>query len=83
MRLYIGDKGKDAAESLNSFWPATVSVYGSYYYLNGSFPATTAARQRAVYSTSTTAEHREAGRCRPIKQRNASRAGIQKPGCLI
>lgn len=40
MKLYVGEKGKDAAGSpSNSFLARNGLAYGSYYYLNDSLPA--------------------------------------------
>jgi hypothetical protein len=56
MKLYIGDKGKDATGAAsNSFLARNGLAYGRYYYLNGSFPATTASPPTSgTFSTSTT-----------------------------
>jgi hypothetical protein len=54
MRLYIGDKGKDATGAAsNSFLARNGLAYGRYYYLNGSFPATTGSSPTSgIFSTS-------------------------------
>lgn len=56
MKLYIGDKGKDAAGNASSTFLARNGLaYGRYFYLNGTFPASTgSAPTSGTFSTSTT-----------------------------
>jgi hypothetical protein len=55
MRLYIGDKGKNATGGAStSFLARNGLEYGRYYYLNGTFPATTGSPPTyGTFSTST------------------------------
>jgi hypothetical protein len=55
MKVYIGDKGKDAAgNASSSFLARNGLAYGRYFYLNGTFPATAAsAATNGTFSTST------------------------------
>lgn len=55
MKIYIGDKGKDAAGNAStSFLARNGLAYGRYYYLNGTFPATSASPATSgTFSTST------------------------------
>jgi hypothetical protein len=55
MKLYIGDKGKDAAgNASNSFLARNGLAYGRYYNLIGTFPATPATpATNGTFSTST------------------------------
>src|SRR4051794_2152574 len=56
MKLYIGEKGKDAAGNASSTFLARNGLaYGRYFYLNGTFPATTASPPTSgTFSTTTT-----------------------------
>jgi hypothetical protein len=55
MKLFIGDKGKNATGGAStSFLARNGLEYGRYYYLNGSFPASTASPPTyGTFSTST------------------------------
>jgi hypothetical protein len=55
MKIYIGDKDKDATGAASSTFLARNGLaYGRYYYLNGTFPATSASpATNGIFSTST------------------------------